>query len=425
MSRKKGVLNGFSVNQGLITISGSGLNVTGTEYTDLLTRALVLNGGIWANELRVVTGANEFGADRTFTGGTGAGTAPLFAIDSSQLGGMYANSIVLIGTENGVGFNNAGEIQANTGNITIDVNGNLTNGGTIRSAENSAITINNGELNNDAGLIQSFGNLAINTNGGSLINVNTAGDKGIVSSGALNIETGILNNSFGRLDGVTLNINTFGNRLINDNGNITGFNGLTINSGEVSNDAGTIVSVGGLLVNTNGQSLINTNSGGPFSGILGGGTVTLQTGEINNFSGNIASPTVNINTFGNRINNDLGNISGDFLTLESGEISNDMGTILAVQNLAINTNGQLLYNYNSGFDRGIFSGGQLDIQTGLLNNSFGTLSGVTVNINTAGNIFNNDGGFVAGDDITINSGELSNNFATILSTGALIHKHKW
>ena len=365
-----GALTGFSVNQGLITISGDGLNATGTRYADIFARALTVNGIITASKLNVITGANEITDGEVTSSGTGVGTAPQFAIDSSLLGGMYANKITLIGTENGLGFNNTGEIQTNDGNITIDVNGNLTNSGTIGSAKRLKIT---------------------------------------------SAET---DNSSGRMFAETVRIDTVGNRFFNNNGEITAFDRLVIKSGEFNNDAGTILSVGDLTIRTNGQKLINTNNG-PFSGILGGGLIKLRTGEIDNSSGNIASTSIDIKTFGNLINNDTGNISGDIVTLNSGEISNNFGTILAVQDLGINTNGASLINVNSGFDRGIISGGILNVQTGFLNNLFGSLYGVTVDINTAGNIFNNDGGFVAGDAITINSGELSNNFATILSAGDL------
>ncbi|MBD3795857.1 MAG: filamentous hemagglutinin N-terminal domain-containing protein, partial [Epsilonproteobacteria bacterium] len=128
---ESGALNGFSVNDGTVTIQGTGLNALSSDYTNILARSAVINAGIWSNELSIITGVNTVSRDSSTitTVGTGATSAPLFAIDSSALGGMYANKITLIGTEAGVGVNNAGVIGANE-NISIDINGNLTNSGT-------------------------------------------------------------------------------------------------------------------------------------------------------------------------------------------------------------------------------------------------------------------------------------------------------
>ena len=106
-------LTGFVVNDGRITIDSQGLitrsndrdvNVTAV---DLLARSIELNGEIYAPDLTLVTGRNEVAYD-DIAGAiipldldeTGK---PQFAIDSSQLWGMYANAIRLVSTEQGVG----------------------------------------------------------------------------------------------------------------------------------------------------------------------------------------------------------------------------------------------------------------------------------------------------------------------------------
>ncbi|MDD5405602.1 MAG: hemagglutinin repeat-containing protein [Sulfurovaceae bacterium] len=139
-----GNLDGFSINNGTVSIQGSGLNALGSDYTSILARAAVINAGIWANDLKVVTGTNTISADSTnIEANTPNTPAPLFAIDSSVLGGMYANKITFIGTESGVGINNAGTINAGT--ISIDTNGMLTNRGLIDGSQTTvkADTINN------------------------------------------------------------------------------------------------------------------------------------------------------------------------------------------------------------------------------------------------------------------------------------------
>ena len=53
-----GNLTAYQVNQGHINIEGTGLNTQGSDYTDLLARAVKVNAGIWANNLAITTGAN-------------------------------------------------------------------------------------------------------------------------------------------------------------------------------------------------------------------------------------------------------------------------------------------------------------------------------------------------------------------------------
>ncbi len=108
-----GGLDSFLVRGGTITIDGAGLDASRTDYAAILARAVNVNAGIWASELKVVTGANKVSADhKGVTAVAGSGAAPTFALDVSQLGGMYAGKIVLVGTEAGLGVRNAGAVQA-------------------------------------------------------------------------------------------------------------------------------------------------------------------------------------------------------------------------------------------------------------------------------------------------------------------------
>ena len=120
-----GGLNGYSVQRGLISLEGGGLDARLTDYTALIARAVQLNAGAWAQQLAVTTGANEVALGTDATGaatttlapGAGAGEAPRYGVDTALLGGMYANKITLIGTEAGVGVRNAGSIGAAAGEL--------------------------------------------------------------------------------------------------------------------------------------------------------------------------------------------------------------------------------------------------------------------------------------------------------------------
>ncbi len=136
-----GNLDAFKVQGGTIQIDGQGLDHRNVDYTAILARAVQVNAGLWANELKIVTGANHIsatslGADQTPSVSPigGAGGAPAVALDVAQLGGMYAGKIMLIGTEAGVGVRNSGLVQTSSGPLTLSHNGWLANSGTLSSA---------------------------------------------------------------------------------------------------------------------------------------------------------------------------------------------------------------------------------------------------------------------------------------------------
>ena len=58
-----GGLDSFVVRGGTITIDGAGLDLSKTDYAAILARATAVNAAIWANRLKVVTGANQISTD--------------------------------------------------------------------------------------------------------------------------------------------------------------------------------------------------------------------------------------------------------------------------------------------------------------------------------------------------------------------------
>ena len=122
-----GNLAGFDVTQGVLNIGAQGLDASGAERLDLLARGITVGGGIWAQQLGVVTGANTvpYGSTQA-TPQAGSGAAPEFAVDVSALGGMYANAIDLVATEAGLGVNSQGRLAALQGNLQLSASGNLT-----------------------------------------------------------------------------------------------------------------------------------------------------------------------------------------------------------------------------------------------------------------------------------------------------------
>ena len=62
-----GNLNGFTVQRGDVLIEGSGFNGTNIDRVDLYTKALQLNGNVYASTLNVVTGSNHITPEGVIT----------------------------------------------------------------------------------------------------------------------------------------------------------------------------------------------------------------------------------------------------------------------------------------------------------------------------------------------------------------------
>lgn len=122
-----GNLTGFGVTGGDVSIGAGGLNATGVDFFDIITRSAQINGQINANDLSLRLGSNDVDyATLTATARTPVGAAPSFALDSSALGGMYAGRISLVGTEAGVGVRMLGNVAASVSDVELDVNGQIS-----------------------------------------------------------------------------------------------------------------------------------------------------------------------------------------------------------------------------------------------------------------------------------------------------------
>ena len=152
-----GALCGYEVRQGDIRIEGAGVNADNTDAFTLLARTAGVEAQVRANSLAVVTGKNHVAADGTVTPLADAVPAdpstpavppasddkPEVGIDSSALGGMYANRITLIATEKGVGVNLEGAVQS-ADQMVITADGKLR----LREAASGgdAILVSKGDI---------------------------------------------------------------------------------------------------------------------------------------------------------------------------------------------------------------------------------------------------------------------------------------
>lgn len=136
-----GSVTGYNVQQGVITVGEKGLNASKTARTDMLAEAVKLNGKVWAQDAQVVTGKNAIAVDSSgkVTNTSKTGESSQVGLDVAAIGGMYANSMYLVGTNEGFGVNNQGVLSAQN-KLTIDSTGKLQNTGTIAATDANITT---------------------------------------------------------------------------------------------------------------------------------------------------------------------------------------------------------------------------------------------------------------------------------------------
>ncbi|WP_312959589.1 hemagglutinin repeat-containing protein [Stutzerimonas nitrititolerans] len=121
-----GRVAGFNVKQGDILIEGNGIDGRNQKVLDLVARSVKIDGQVNGQDVAVVAGSNTYGyADRSTTATAPSGDTPLYAIDSTALGGMYANRIQLLATENGVGVRMRGEAAASADDFMLSASGKI------------------------------------------------------------------------------------------------------------------------------------------------------------------------------------------------------------------------------------------------------------------------------------------------------------
>ena len=401
-----GGLDSFLVRGGTITIDGAGLDASKTDYAAILARAVQANAGIWASELKVVTGANTVSADHSqVTPTTGTGTAPTFALDVAALGGMYAGKITLIGTEAGLGVRNAGTIQAapgatalmGAGQLVVTSAGRLENIGTLQATADANLAAS--ALAN-SGRVSSGGNLKITTQG-DLANA--------------------LNGTGGTLEGARLELASTAGDLDNRGGTLrqTSSAGLGLSAPALSNTSGGVI---GLEPVAAAPSTPGTGGGTGGTGTGTGGTASPGTptaGTDTGAGGTIAPapyvpPSPGTVTAAGTLRNDGGKIyAGGPISLQSANINNNGGT-LSVASMAVS---------QPSFDN---HGGTLNVSNGFsvnvdrFDNTGGTLNAGSLNIATTGDLINVDGTLTSATDATLAvGGQADNTRGSISSAGAL------
>ncbi|MFC6311225.1 hemagglutinin repeat-containing protein [Paraburkholderia dipogonis] len=466
-----GSVSGFNVTGGNITVSGTGMNASGVDQVDLLSRAVQANAAVYAKNLNVVTGANSVDYNTlNATPIAGDGPAPGVSIDLSNLGGMYANRIVLTGTESGVGVSLKGITAAQSGDVVLTSAGKLVlagqasasgnivanardgidNTGTTYAQQNASLSTS-GALTNSgmiaaqqnttisAGSVNSTGTLAAGLNGdGSLaqtVDLNVSASGAVTATGRnaaagnatmqgaavylAGSSTSAKNNLVLTATGGDLNLSaattTAGGTLAagaagtltNDSGALSSGGGLTVNAGALSNRNGKIVSGGALSENVTGAV---SNAGGTMQAA---GALTASAGSFDNTAGHVASLNADgliLSSVGPLNNGAGGMIGGNGnVTVRAGQIAN-AGSISAVQNL-IAAATQTLFNSGT-----LAANGNLNASAGTtLTNANQISAGGALALSAA--MFDNSHGTASASQFTLHAVNLVNHGGTIAQTG--------
>lgn len=436
---KASVANGrvldYVVNKGKITIAGGGLQSSSANYTDLIAHTVAINADVQAQDLRVTYGQNRVNVDNTKATLLSAARQSGIGLDVSNLGGMYANKITLIGTGNGVGVNNAGTLAASVGDVTMNMNGSLTNKGTISAQKDIRVVLtpsnnNTYVINSPGGYLEAGNDIDIKSSyvrniKGTMV---ADGNINIDSSAALSSNVGVDNDNGELSAGKGITISTKGASIKNSSGIISAVDDVTLDAKYgVNNYVGRIVSdVGGVTVNTantlfNDRGIIEANC-----------CVTLNAYKISSQYGLIQTKDDVVINVSSELNNTQGEILAEGnIAIKASEIKNNSGKIMTQE--VLNIEAARLVNsayHNPTQEYGIFSGGDMSLNlSSSLNNEYGVIASqgdITITPNyliankhghigsdknitlTAASIGNHNGNMIAGENLVVNASRLDN-----------------
>ncbi|WP_105720178.1 hemagglutinin repeat-containing protein [Cronobacter dublinensis] len=343
-----GNLATLDVTRGTITVEGKGLDASQSDALSIISRATEVNAAIHARDLNVTVGANRVGASGSRTAIAGEGPAPVVAVDTGALGGMYANRIRLVSGDKGVGVN-LGNLNARQGDITLDASGRLAVKNSLASgtltAKSDNVTLSGEHKTGGALAVSSRGDVALRDASLASDGAMTLAADGVLSSAASTLTSGQSQTLKGKI--VTLDNAT----------RVDARNDVTLNGGALDNQAQ--VSAGG-SAQLSGERL--TNSGQ----IAAKGRLETRTTRLTN-SGTLQGNGVNVES--DAVTNSGTLQSGAALTLNAATLD-QQGTLSARGDAALTARDSL----NNRASGNILTDGALTVNAGTLTQN-GTLSG--------------------------------------------------
>ncbi|WP_413623811.1 hemagglutinin repeat-containing protein [Luteibacter sp. Lutesp34] len=367
-----GSLDAFHVTGGSIAIGSGGLGGSVVDRTDLIARAVQVNGQLWAKDLNVVTGSNDASyADAGVRAVAADANRPAVAIDVAALGGMYAEKIRLVGTEAGVGVVSSGAIAAQAGDLTLSSAGEVRLGGTTVALGNAALDAS-GPVTVDGTFGTQNGNVSLATRG-------ALGVSGrVIAGSSLAVDAGGDIAVAGRLSaGGNLAVRSA--QVLRNTGLIYSDHAFDVRAGSLRNE-GTIYGLGGGNVFASGALV-----GIAASTVHADGALTLDAASVN--SGGIVD-------------------AGGALSVSSRGDATLAGAVQGGGDVAVRVAGQL---DNAAT---IVSGGRMDVQSARLTNASSAIvsSGSDLAVNAAGALVN-QGTLYAAGGVAVNAASLAQSVA--------------
>jgi filamentous hemagglutinin len=274
-----GNLEAFRVQRGTISINGAGLNASLTDYTGILARAIEVNASIHAQQLNMAAGVNTLDAQQhevqSGSAPTAQGATPSFALDVSELGGMYAGHIRLVGSEAGVGVRHHGTLAASVGDIHISTNGWLSSAGSIE-ARQGYVSVHTTGTQTHNGSLAAAGSLTLHA--GTDAERQTLTQTGTARAGLeANIRASDLHNS-GNIDAQRLDVAVVN---LTNSGDIwqSGAQALDVQASVLDNQAG--AALGPVVAPTSPSPPTQPEAGGGQAGGGAGGDADHNDGTSN------------------------------------------------------------------------------------------------------------------------------------------------
>ena len=450
-----GGLDSFIVREGVVSVEGLGLDARTTDYAAIIARAEQINANVWANALKVVSGANQVSADHSqITPVAGSGPKPRFALDVAHLGGMYANHIFIVGTEAGMGVRNHGSMYAGMGEIGVTADGRFENRGTVEALRIEAKVA---EIDNRQGTIHQTGMVGLAITAPTLSNTAggvvgaappsaPSGGSGIAAVGAGNGTSGARSGTVpavGNPAGSPAEIagvaspQTYvpqapgqlvaNGGILNDGGRILAGGGIALQIPQINN-AGGLLSVTSMAVT--GPSF--SNAGGTLNvsdsfvahvgqldntnGTLRAGSLDVATsGDFLNQNGTLTSDGHAVFAIGGLAENLGGTLSTASMAMIAGSLGNNMGRITTIGDLGITTTAVTTNAQGS-----MQAGGNARLVNGGLDNSGGKVLAHSLSVDTHRNdLINTSGTLAASTTVDLQSGALTNTAGWVQAGGAM------
>ncbi|RQZ59632.1 hemagglutinin repeat-containing protein [Burkholderia sp. Bp9004] len=363
-------------NQGTMQ-SAAGMNISGSSLDNSAGRVTSLNSDglsiTTTGQLTNAAGTTALGAQGGVIGGNGGVTVQSGSVVNHGTVSAQTNlQVDSQSLDNGSGTLSAAQ------NAVINAGAQLMNNSGSIAAGQSA-TVNAASLSNDAGSIQanqlSFGATNLSNHGGTITQTGTGAMNVAVSNTLDNSSNGVIQTN-------STDLNLTPATLINDHGKIThaGSGTLSITTGAMSNQGGTIATNGALSV----KAAAVSNSAGTLAaqrqaaldvqsldnhagGYVGADSITLKAqGAVDNRAGtleanngvsvtadslandggslkNVGTSALSVTTANALTNTAGGTIGGNGdVSVSAGSIDNSGGSLLAGQSLTAQSNGQIV-----------------------------------------------------------------------------------